>query len=95
MSVDAKIVEKIGHLARIKLEEKNLEGLAGELNTILGFVEQLDEVDVKGVEPMTSVIPATLRVRKDEVIDGGYPEKITSNAPISEDGFFMVPKVVE
>ncbi len=95
MSVDADIVRRIGHLARIKLKEENLQGLAGELNTILGFVEQLDEVDVSGVEPMTSVIPSTLRVRKDEVTDGGYSDKITSNAPISEDGFFMVPKVVE
>ncbi len=95
MSVDANIVKKIGHLARIKLEEENLEILSGELNTILGFVEQLDEVDVSGVEPMTSVIPATLRVRKDEITDGDYADKIVSNAPLSEDNFFMVPKVVE
>ena len=95
MSVDADTVRKIGHLARIKLKEENLEGLAGELNVILGFVEQLDEVDVSDVEPMTSVIPATLRTRKDEVTSGNYADKITSNAPLSEDNFFMVPKVVE
>ncbi|MCF6344018.1 MAG: Asp-tRNA(Asn)/Glu-tRNA(Gln) amidotransferase subunit GatC [Devosiaceae bacterium] len=95
MSVNADIVRKIGHLARIKLKEENLAGLADELNVILGFVEQLDEVDVSDVEPMTSVIPATLRTRKDEVTSGGYADKITSNAPLSEDNFFMVPKVVE
>jgi len=95
MAVDADIVRKIGHLARIRVEEKDLDALAGELNTILGFVEQLNEVDVKNVIPMTSVIPMALRLRKDEVRQGGYAEKIVANAPLSEDNFFMVPKVVE
>ena len=95
MSVDADIVRRIGHLARIKVEEENLETLAGELNTILGFVEQLNEVDIEGVEPMTSVSPMTLRRREDRVTDGDRADKIVSNAPLSEDNFFMVPKVVE
>lgn len=95
MSVDAKIVRRIGYLARIKIEESEVETYAGELNAILGFVEQLNEVDVDGVEPMTSVMPMTQRLRKDEVNLGGHAEKIVSNAPLSEDNFFMVPKVVE
>ena len=95
MSVDADIVRRIGHLARIKVEEKDLETLAGELNTILGFVEQLNEVDIEGVEPMTSVIPMALRRREDKVTDGDRAKEIVSNAPLSEDNFFMVPKVVE
>ncbi len=95
MSVNADIVRKIGHLARIKIKDENLEALAKELNTILGFVEQLNEVDIEGVEPMTSVIPSSLQMRKDEVTMGNYPEKIVSNAPLSEDNFFVVPKVVE
>jgi len=95
MAVDADIVRRIGHLARIKVKEQELTSLAGELNTILGFVEQLNEVDVKDVSPMTSVIPMALRLRKDEVREGGYAQKIVANAPLSEDNFFMVPKVVE
>ncbi len=95
MSVNADIVRRIGHLARIKLEEDKLTEIANELNAILGFVEQLNEVDIEGVEPMTSVIPSSLQMRKDEVTMGNYPEKIVSNAPLSEDNFFMVPKVVE
>ena len=95
MSVDAATVKRIGRLARIRIEEDEVAGYQNELNAILGFVEQLDEVDVSGVEPMTSVTPMTLRRREDEVTDGGYAEKIVSNAPLSEDNFFMVPKVVE
>ncbi len=95
MSVDTDTVKRIGHLARIKVEEQDLASLAGELNTILGFVEQLNEVDVEGVTPMTSVTPMTQRLRPDEVNDGGYAAKIVANAPLSEDNFFMVPKVVE
>lgn len=95
MSVNADIVRKIGHLARIKLEEENLEGIASELNVILGFVEQLNEVDISDVKPMTSVIPSSLKPRSDIVSDGNYAEKIVANAPLSEDNFFMVPKVVE
>lgn len=95
MSVDAATVKRIGRLARIRIEESEVDGYRSELNTILGFVEQLNEVDVSGIEPMTSVMPMTLRRRDDVVSDGGYAEKVVSNAPLTEDNFFMVPKVVE
>ena len=95
MSVDAATVKRIGRLARIRIEEGEVAGYQDELNAILGFVEQLSEVDVTGVEPMTSVTPMSLRRRDDVVTDGGYADKIVSNAPLSEDNFFMVPKVVE
>jgi aspartyl-tRNA(Asn)/glutamyl-tRNA(Gln) amidotransferase subunit C len=95
MSVDAATVKRIGRLARIRIEENEVATYQDELNTILGFVEQLSEVDVTGVEPMTSVTPMTLRRRDDVVTDGNYAEKIVANAPLSEDNFFMVPKVVE
>ncbi|KFL28545.1 glutamyl-tRNA amidotransferase [Devosia sp. 17-2-E-8] len=95
MSVDAATVKRIGRLARIRIEENEVAAYQQELNAILGFVEQLNEVDVTGVEPMTSVTPMALRRRIDKVTDGGYPEKVVSNAPLSEDNFFMVPKVVE
>jgi aspartyl-tRNA(Asn)/glutamyl-tRNA(Gln) amidotransferase subunit C len=95
MSVDAATVKRIGRLARIRVEESEVEKYQGEINAILGFVEQLSEVDVAGVEPMTSVTPMQLRRREDNVTDGGYPERIVKNAPLSEDNFFMVPKVIE
>ncbi len=95
MSVDAKTVKRIGRLARIRIDEAEVETYQAEINGILGFVEQLDEVDVSGVEPMTSVTPMTLRQRVDVVADGGYPNQIVKNAPLSEDNFFLVPKVVE
>jgi aspartyl-tRNA(Asn)/glutamyl-tRNA(Gln) amidotransferase subunit C len=95
MSVDAATVKRIGRLARIRVEESEVEKYQGEINAILGFVEQLSEVNVDGVEPMTSVTPMTLRRRDDKVTDGGYPEKIVANAPLTEDNFFMVPKVIE
>lgn len=95
MSVDAATVKRIGSLARIRIEENEVAGYQSELNAILGFIEQLAEVDVSGVEPMTSVTPMTLRRRDDVVTDGGYPEKVVSNAPLTEDNFFMVPKVIE
>lgn len=95
MSVDAATVKRIGSLARIRIEENEVAGYQSELNAILGFIEQLAEVDVSGVEPMTSVTPMTLRRRDDVVSDGGYPEKVVSNAPLTEDNFFMVPKVIE
>jgi aspartyl-tRNA(Asn)/glutamyl-tRNA(Gln) amidotransferase subunit C len=95
MSVDAATVKRIGRLARIRIEDIEVEKYQGELNAILGFVEQLGEVNVEGVEPMTSVTPMQLRRREDKVTDGGYPEKIVANAPLSEDNFFMVPKVIE
>jgi len=95
MSVDAKTVKRIGSLARIRIEDDEVGTYQEELNAILGFVEQLSEVDVEGVAPMTSVMPMTLRLRDDVVSDGEYPEKIVANAPLSEDNFFMVPKVIE
>lgn len=95
MSVDASTVKRIARLARIRIEEDEIASYQEELNAILGFVEQLQEVSVEGVEPMTSVTPMTLRRRDDLITDGGYAEKIVSNAPLSEDNFFMVPKVVE
>lgn len=95
MSVDAATVKRIGRLARIRIEEDEVAGYQNELNAILGFVEQLGEVNVDGVEAMTSVTPMQLRRRDDVITDGNYADKIVSNAPISEDNFFMVPKVVE
>jgi aspartyl-tRNA(Asn)/glutamyl-tRNA(Gln) amidotransferase subunit C len=95
MSVDAATVKRIGRLARIRVEEDEVERYQGEINAILGFVEQLDEVNVEGIEPMTSVTPMQLRRRDDVVTDGGYPEKVVANAPLTEDNFFMVPKVIE
>jgi aspartyl-tRNA(Asn)/glutamyl-tRNA(Gln) amidotransferase subunit C len=95
MAVDAATVKKIGRLARIRVNDDEVERYRGELNAILGFVEQLDEVDVTGVEPMTSVTPMQLRRRQDKVTDGGYAERVVANAPLSEDNFFMVPKVIE
>ena len=95
MSVDAATVKRIGRLARIRVEDNEVEKYQGEINAILGFVEQLGEVNVEGVEPMTSVTPMQLRRRADVVTDGGYPEKIVANAPLTEDNFFMVPKVIE
>jgi aspartyl-tRNA(Asn)/glutamyl-tRNA(Gln) amidotransferase subunit C len=95
MSVDAATVKRIGRLARIRIEDGEVEKYRDELNTILGFVEQLSEVDVSGVDAMTSVTPMQLRRREDKVTDGGYADKIVANAPLSEDNFFMVPKVVE
>ncbi|MDQ0326492.1 aspartyl-tRNA(Asn)/glutamyl-tRNA(Gln) amidotransferase subunit C [Rhodopseudomonas julia] len=95
MSVDLSTVKRVAHLARIKVTEEEAEGLRGELNTILGFVEQLQEVDVEGVEPMTSVAAMTLKMRTDEITDGAKATDIVANAPLSEDNFFLVPKVVE
>jgi len=95
MSVDAATVKRIGRLARIRIEENEVAAYQSELNAILGFVEQLGEVDVQGVEAMTSVTPMSLRRRDDAITDGGYPEKIVGNAPLTEDNFFMVPKVIE
>ena len=95
MSVDAATVRRIAHLARIAVAEEEVEHLRGELNAILAFVEQLSEVDVEGVEPMTSIIPMEMKKRPDEVTDGGIPDDILKNAAAAEDGFFVVPKVVE
>ena len=95
MSVDAATVRRIAHLARIAVAEDEVEHLRGELNAILAFVEQLSEVDVEGVEPMTSVTPMEMKKRPDVVTDGGIPDDVIKNAPAAQDGFFAVPKVVE
>ena len=95
MSVDDATVRRIAHLARIAVADDEIEHLREELNAILGFVEQLSEVDVEGVEPMTSVTPMEMKKRPDVVTDGGIPEDIIKNAPAAENHFFVVPKVVE
>jgi aspartyl-tRNA(Asn)/glutamyl-tRNA(Gln) amidotransferase subunit C len=95
MSIDKDTAARVAKLARIKVEEDALPALAEEFNTILGFIEQLNEVDVEGVEPMTSVTPQKLKRRVDEVTDGNQQDKALSNAPDAREGFFAVPKVVE
>jgi aspartyl-tRNA(Asn)/glutamyl-tRNA(Gln) amidotransferase subunit C len=95
MSVDPDTVKRVARLARIAVTGEEAERMTGELNTILGFVEQLNEVDVTGVEPMTSVIPMTMKKRRDVVTDGDRAEDVVANAPSSEENFFLVPKVVE
>ncbi|MBC7310999.1 MAG: Asp-tRNA(Asn)/Glu-tRNA(Gln) amidotransferase subunit GatC [Rhizobium sp.] len=95
MSVDLKTVKRVAHLARIALSEDEAERMMGELNGILGFVEQLSEVDVSGVEPMTSVTPMAMKKRQDIVTDGGKADDIVANAPETDRNFFLVPKVVE
>ncbi|MEM6826098.1 MAG: Asp-tRNA(Asn)/Glu-tRNA(Gln) amidotransferase subunit GatC [Pseudomonadota bacterium] len=95
MSIDIETARRVAKLARIRVEEADLPALAGEFNTILGFIEQLNEVDVDGVEPMTSVTPMQLKRRKDQVTAGGIAEEILKNAPDAREGFFAVPKVVE
>jgi aspartyl-tRNA(Asn)/glutamyl-tRNA(Gln) amidotransferase subunit C len=95
MTVDAATVRHIARLARIAVSDAEVEALAPELNNILGWVEQLQEVDVSGVEPMTAVIPNQQRFRDDEVTDGGIRDKVLANAPLAEHGFFAVPKVIE
>jgi len=95
MSVDIATVKRVARLARIAVSEEDAERMTGELNAILGFVEQLNEVDVAGVEPMTSVIPMTLKERQDVVTDGNKAADIVANAPETAENFFLVPKVVE
>lgn len=95
MSLDAKTVKRIAKLARIRIAEADVPRIQGELNGILGWIEQLNEVDVTGVEPLTGGAAITLRLRADAVSDGGYPEKILANAPGRAADFFTVPKVVE
>ena len=95
MSIDRETARKVAHLARIEVAEDQLDTLAGELNGILGFMEQLNEVDVDGVEPMTSVTPMRLKRRQDGVTDGDQQAAVLSNAPDAREGFFAVPKVVE
>jgi aspartyl-tRNA(Asn)/glutamyl-tRNA(Gln) amidotransferase subunit C len=95
VSVDAQTVRRVARLARIAVAEDEVEQLQSELNAILAFFEELAEVNVTGVEPMTSVTPMALKMRKDEVTDGGIAEDVLANAPAREDHFFVVPKVVE
>ena len=95
MSVDQATVRRIAHLARIRVPDEDIEGLQGELNAILAFVATLDEVDVEGIAPMTSVMPMPMKKRADVVDAGEIADCVTRNAPASEDHFFMVPKVIE
>ncbi|MBZ9600954.1 Asp-tRNA(Asn)/Glu-tRNA(Gln) amidotransferase subunit GatC [Phyllobacterium chamaecytisi] len=95
MSVDISTVKRVAHLARIAVSEDDAARMTGQLNTILGFVEQLNEVNVDGVEPMTSVTPMAMKKRADVVDDGEKAADIVANAPIHEENFFVVPKVVE
>jgi aspartyl-tRNA(Asn)/glutamyl-tRNA(Gln) amidotransferase subunit C len=95
MTVDLATVKRVARLARIAVSEEETERMRDQLNGILGFVAQLDEVDVAGVEPMTSVVHMSMKKRQDVVTDGGMVADIVANAPLTEDGFFMVPKVVE
>jgi aspartyl-tRNA(Asn)/glutamyl-tRNA(Gln) amidotransferase subunit C len=95
MSVDATTVRRIAHLARLAVTDDEVPHLQGELNAMLTFVEQLSEVNVEGVEPMTSVTPMQMKKRADVVDDGEIADKVVANAPAAEDHFFLVPKVVE
>ncbi|MEM6745675.1 MAG: Asp-tRNA(Asn)/Glu-tRNA(Gln) amidotransferase subunit GatC [Pseudomonadota bacterium] len=95
MSLDPATAARVAHLARIRVAEEDLPALAQDLSRILDWIEQLQEVDVEGVEPMTSVTPMALPRRADAVDDGGITEKILANAPEAREGFFAVPKVVE
>jgi aspartyl-tRNA(Asn)/glutamyl-tRNA(Gln) amidotransferase subunit C len=95
MPVDAAAVRRIAHLARIAVADDEVEHLRNELNAILAFFEQLSEVNVEGVAPMTSVTPMTMKKRPDVVTDGGIADDIVKNAPATEDHYFVVPKVVE
>jgi aspartyl-tRNA(Asn)/glutamyl-tRNA(Gln) amidotransferase subunit C len=95
VSVDKETVRKVARLARIAVPEQRLEPLAAELNGILAWIEQLQEVDVEGVEPLTTPVPMTLPMREDIVSDGNIRDQVLANAPAAADGFFVVPKVVE
>ena len=95
MSVDTATVRRIAHLARIAVKDEEVEHLKDELNGILAFVEQLSEVNVEGVEPMTSVTPMAMKKRTDELTDGSKAADIVANAPVTDHNFFVVPKVVE
>ena len=95
MSIDRATAARVAKLARIKVDENSLDSLANEFNQILGFIEQLNDVDGEGVEPMTSVSPQKLKRRVEQVSDGDQQDKVLSNAPDAREGFFAVPKVVE
>jgi aspartyl-tRNA(Asn)/glutamyl-tRNA(Gln) amidotransferase subunit C len=95
MSVDQATVRRIARLARIAVDDSEIPHLQGEINAILAFVDELSSVDVAGVEPMTSVIPMKLPMREDVVTDGEIATQVLANAPLTENGFFLVPKVIE
>lgn len=95
MALDRVTVQRIAHLARIRVPEEALDGLAGELSNIMGWIEQLEEVDTADVEPMTSVVAMDAPKRDDVVSDGNYSERVLANAPAADDEYFAVPKVVE
>lgn len=95
MQINEAAVRKIAHLARIKVTDEEAKSLEGELSAILTWVGELDEVDTENVEPMTSAVETEMKQRDDVVTDGGYATRVTKNAPLSEDHFFLVPKVVE
>ena len=95
MSIDATTVRRIAHLARVAVADDEIEHLRGEINAMLAFVEQLSEVNVEGVEPMTSVTPMAMKKRPDVVNDGGNADAVLRNAPVTENNYFLVPKVVE
>lgn len=95
MSVDTATVRRVARLSRIAVSDEDVATMEGELNAVLGFVEQLREVDVTGVEPMTSVLPMQMKKRQDAITDGHKAADIVANAPASEDNYFLVPKVVE
>ncbi|MDE0110789.1 MAG: Asp-tRNA(Asn)/Glu-tRNA(Gln) amidotransferase subunit GatC [Albidovulum sp.] len=95
MAITPDEAAKVAHLARIEVADSDLEGIASELSSILGFMEQLNEVDIEGVEPMSAVTPMLLKRRSDNVTSGGDSVKVLSNAPENRQGFFVVPKVVE
>ena len=95
MAIDIDTARKVAHLARIAVPEENLPKLAEQLSGILAFMEQLNEVDVDGIEPMVSVTPMRLKRREDVVTDGEIPDRVLKNAPDAREGFFAVPKVVE
>jgi aspartyl-tRNA(Asn)/glutamyl-tRNA(Gln) amidotransferase subunit C len=95
MSVTNEDVRHIAKLARLAMSDNEIEAMVPELNSILGWVEQLSEVDTDGVEPLTAVIPNTLRLREDKVTDGDCRDDVLANAPVAEHGFFAVPKVIE
>ena len=95
MSVNIERVREVARLARIAITDQEAQEFTGDLNEILGWVEQLNNVDVTGIEPMTSVVDTEIKLRTDEISDGNYADKIVLNAPKTEDNFFMVPKVIE
>ena len=95
MSIDIATIRRIARLARLALSEDEAEKMCGELNEILTFIEQLLEVDVEGIPPMTSVVPTTMKMRQDVVTESNHAEEIVANAPFSERNFFLVPKILE